>query len=281
MYKLIIQGHGLSEHNVSIIAGKIGAREQKFGHYHVLNVDSLPDFPTLESLRHEYQCDLNIIPVDFDASKVKLVISDMDSTLITIECIDEIADFAGLKPQVAAITEAAMRGELDFAQSLEQRVGLLKDLPVDTLQKVYTQRLALSPGAEVLIEYLKKHDIHFALVSGGFTYFTDQLRDRLGLNYTLANKLAVDDEKLTGKVEGEIVDNHRKASFLQEICDTMGIAPSQAVAIGDGANDLEMMGLAGMGVAYHAKPKVQQQANCALNYSGLDGLLALLEIEVG
>lgn len=279
MYKLIIQGHGLSEHNVQIIAGKLGALEHKSHQYHALILDYFPEQKIIDALRFEYQCDLNIIPEGFDASKVKLVISDMDSTLITIECIDEIADFAGLKPQVAAITEAAMRGELDFAQSLTQRVSLLKGLPVDTLQKVYTERLNLSPGAETLIQYLKKKDIHFALVSGGFTYFTDQLRDRLGLNYTLANQLAFDGDTLTGEVEGEIVDSTRKANFLTEICNTMNISPSQAVAIGDGANDLAMMAVAGMGVAYHAKPTVQQQADCALNYSGLDGLLALLEIE--
>jgi len=279
MYKLIIQGHGLSEHNVQIIAGKLGAREQKYNGYHTLLTDKKPSHTELDILRHEYQCDLNLIPDNFDSRQTKLIISDMDSTLITIECIDEIADFAGIKPQVAAVTEAAMRGELDFAQSLMQRVSLLKGLPVDTLQKVYQQRLQLSPGTDTLLKMLKQQDIHFALVSGGFTYFTEQLQQRLGLNYTLANQLAIEDNKLTGKVDGEIVDANRKAHFLREVCQRMNISTAQAVAIGDGANDLKMMDVAGMGVAYHAKPKVQQQADCALNYSGLDGLLALLEIE--
>lgn len=222
--------------------------------------------------------DVNILPENFDPAKVKLVISDMDSTLINIECIDEIADMAGLKDKVSAITEAAMRGELDFSESLTKRVALLEGLPSETLLKVYQERLALNPGGELMLSKLQEHDIEFSLISGGFHFFTDRLMDRYGFNDTLANNLEVVDDKLTGKIDGPIIDASAKADYLAKRCNELNIKPENVVAMGDGANDLEMLAAAGMGVAYHAKPKVRQQADCALNESGLDGLLTLLDI---
>ncbi|WP_426116097.1 phosphoserine phosphatase SerB [Massilia sp. PWRC2] len=205
-----------------------------------------------------------------------LLAMDMDSTLITIECIDEIADMQGLKPQVAAITEAAMRGEIGFADSLRQRVALLKGLDAAALHRVYDERLQLSPGADALLAAVKAANIKTLLVSGGFTFFTDHLRARLGLDYSNANSLEIIDGKLTGQVAGAIVDAEAKRDTVKLVCEQLGIAPSQAIVMGDGANDLQMMAIAGLSVAFRAKPVVQRQAAVALNFSGLDGVLHIL-----
>ena len=211
-----------------------------------------------------------------ELSEFKLVAMDMDSTLITIECIDEIADMQGLKPQVAAITEAAMRGELDFAASLKQRVALLEGLDASALQRVYDERLKLSPGAEAMLAAVKKAGLKTLLVSGGFTFFTERLKERLGLDFTHANALEIIDGKLTGKVLGGIVDAEEKQRTVERVCAELGITPSQAIVMGDGANDLKMMGIAGLSVAFRAKPVVRSQADVALNFVGLDGLLNVL-----
>ena len=232
----------------------------------------------LERLRPEFDFDINPVPPDFEPAGVRLLISDMDSTLISIECVDEIADFANLKPQVAAITAAAMRGELNFAESLEQRVALLEGLDEAVLERVYSERLQLNPGAEQLLAGLRERGIRTALVSGGFSFFTDRLKQRLSLDYTLANRLAVQKGKLTGKVVGDIVGAEAKRRFLLERCEELGISPRQAIAVGDGANDLEMLGAAGLSVAYRAKPRVQEQADIVLNHSGLDAILHLLDV---
>jgi len=206
----------------------------------------------------------------------RLVAMDMDSTLITIECIDEIADMQGLKPQVAEITEAAMRGELDFAASLRRRVSLLKGLDATALERVYEERLGLSPGAENMLKAVQAAGMKTLLVSGGFTYFTERLQTRLGLDYAHANMLEIVDGKLTGEVLGGIVDAEVKKQTVEHVCAALGISPSQAIVMGDGANDLKMMGIAGMSVAFRAKPVVREQADVALNYVGLDGILNLL-----
>lgn len=234
------------------------------------------DNEKLFELRHESELDINLLPAGFSGSDVKLLISDMDSTLIAIECIDEIADYMNIKPQVSEITEAAMRGELDFEGSLTQRVGLLKGLETATLEQVYDERLQLNPGANTLIDGLKAKSIKFALVSGGFTFFTDRLKDKLALDYTRANVLSETDGKLNGSVEGAIVGAQAKADFLRELCQELNIQPNQVIAAGDGANDLLMMKEAGLSVAYHAKPAVQSQASTALNHRGLDAILDFL-----
>ena len=206
----------------------------------------------------------------------RLVAMDMDSTLITIECIDEIADMQGLKPQVAAITEAAMRGELDFSESLNRRVALLAGLDAGALQRVYDERLRISPGGEAMLQAVQAAGLKTLLVSGGFTFFTERLQARLGLDHAHANVLEVADGKLTGRVLGGIVDADEKRRTVERVCAQHGIAPAQAIVMGDGANDLKMMGIAGLSLAFRAKPVVREQADVALNFSGLDGLLAVL-----
>ncbi|WP_420213882.1 phosphoserine phosphatase SerB [Janthinobacterium fluminis] len=206
----------------------------------------------------------------------KLVAMDMDSTLITIECIDEIADMQGLKPQVAEITEAAMRGELEFSESLTRRVALLAGLDAAALERVYAERLRLSPGAENMLAGVKAAGLKTLLVSGGFTFFTDRLKERLGLDYSHANELEIVDGKLTGRVVGGIVDAEEKKRTVERVCAELGIHPSQAIVMGDGANDLRMMSIAGLSVAFRAKPVVRDQADVALNFVGLDGVLTLL-----
>ncbi|NOU01727.1 MAG: phosphoserine phosphatase SerB [Gallionella sp.] len=204
-----------------------------------------------------------------------LVVMDMDSTLINIECIDEIADMQGLKPQVSEITEAAMRGEIDFAESLRRRVALLKGLDESALQRVYDERLKLNPGAEIMLAALKKYGIKTLLVSGGFVFFTERLKARLNLDFAYANTLEIMDGKLTGQVLGNIVDAQAKADFLVKTRDALKLKPEQVIAMGDGANDLKMMAQAGISIAYHAKPIVREQASYALNFVGLDGLVNL------
>lgn len=206
----------------------------------------------------------------------KLLAMDMDSTLITIECIDEIADMQGLKPQVSAITEAAMRGELEFNESLARRVALLKGLDASALQRVLDERLQLSPGAETMLAAVKAAGLKTLLVSGGFTFFTDHMKAVLGLDYSHSNVLEIVGGKLTGKVLGGIVNAEEKKSTVERVCAELGIAPSQAIVMGDGANDLAMMKIAGLSVAFRAKPVVRAQASVALNFVGLDGILPLL-----
>ena len=211
----------------------------------------------------------------------KLIAFDMDSTLINIECVDEIADAAGRKAEVAAITEAAMRGEIaDYKQSLRQRVALLKGVSQADLDRLYEERLRLNPGAAELVAACKNAGLKVLLVSGGFTHFTDRVRDQLGIDYTRSNQLELQDGRLTGRMLnqswGDICDGAEKRKMLLETCALLGISPKQAVAMGDGANDLPMMGEAGLSVAYHAKPAVREAAHVCINTGGLDRLLTLL-----
>ena len=223
----------------------------------------------------ENQLDYGFVPQGKHLSDFGLVVMDMDSTLISIECIDEIADMQGLKPQVAAITESAMRGEIDFAESLRRRVALLKGLDEGALQRVYDERLRLNPGAEIMLTELKKHGIRTLLVSGGFMFFTARLKSRLGLDFAHANELEIVNGKLTGNVSGKIVDALGKADWLIHVRKELGLKPDQVIAMGDGANDLKMMAQSGISIAYHAKPIVREQASYALNFVGLDGLVNL------
>jgi phosphoserine phosphatase len=206
----------------------------------------------------------------------KLVAMDMDSTLITIECIDEIADMQGLKPQVSEITEAAMRGEIEFNESLTRRVALLKGLDAGALQRVYDERLQLSLGAEKMLQAIQAAGLKTLLVSGGFTFFTDRMKSRLNLDYTHSNELEIVDGKLTGKVVGGIVNAEEKRLTVERVCAELGVPASQAIVMGDGANDLAMMGVSGLSVAFRAKPVVRAQASVALNFVGLDGILNIL-----
>jgi phosphoserine phosphatase len=231
---------------------------------------------TMEVAAHAAQLDATYMMGVHKLDEFKLLAMDMDSTLITIECIDEIADMQGLKPQVAEITEAAMRGELDFGASLRARVALLKGLDAEALERVYSERLQLSPGAERMLAAVREAGLKTLLVSGGFSFFTARLKERLGLDYTLANDLEIVDGKLTGEVLGEIVDADVKKRTVEHVCASMGITTSEAIVMGDGANDLKMMSVAGISVAFRAKPVVREQASVALNFVGLDGILNLL-----
>jgi phosphoserine phosphatase len=230
----------------------------------------------LNQLRETLKLDVNRLPNAYQADQIRLVISDMDSTLIAIECVDEIADMLNIKDKVSAITEAAMRGELDFSASLKQRVALLEGLETQALDRVYEERLCLNPGAETWLEGLKQKGIAFALVSGGFTYFTERLKQEYQLDFTRANVLGELEDKLTGTVESDIIDAQAKADYLHELCEALDISPQHVIAIGDGANDLLMMREAGLSIAYHAKPAVQSQADTVINYRGLDACLDFL-----
>ncbi|HTP61184.1 MAG TPA: phosphoserine phosphatase SerB [Burkholderiales bacterium] len=208
---------------------------------------------------------------------LKLVAMDMDSTLITIECIDELGGVVGRKEEISAITAQAMRGEIDYPESLRRRVALLAGMSESALEDVYEEKLRLSPGAEALIAACKNKGIALLLVSGGFSFFTERLRQRLGFDDTLSNVLEIDGGKLTGRVLGSIVDADAKAAKFRQLAQRLGAARAQTVAIGDGANDLKMMAEAGTSIAYRAKPVVRAKASYALNYSGLDGVINLFQ----
>ncbi len=274
---LLLQGPGLGTPDAETIARRLGGRLRGCPHGFRIEMPAPPDPGILAALRDKHRCDINSLPREFDPGSVGLVISDMDSTFIGIECIDEIADHAGLKPQVAAITAAAMRGEIDFETSLTRRVGLLAGLPETVLEQVYERRLRLNPGAQELVEGLHARRIPFALVSGGFTFFTTRLQARYGLDFTLANELEIEHGRLTGRVRGKIVGAQAKADFLEQLCARLDISPHRTIAIGDGANDLPMLQHAGLGVAYHAKPALKAVADLCFDHCGLDALLALFD----
>jgi phosphoserine phosphatase len=229
----------------------------------------------IQKLSREAKIDYALLPADLQLHDFKLLVMDMDSTLITIECIDEIADMQGLKSEVAAITDAAMRGELDFSESLQRRVALLKGLDESALARVFEQRLELTLGAHSMLHAMKQAGLRTVLVSGGFTYFTERLEHELELDVSHANRLEVIDGKLTGRVLGNIVDAQAKKSTVIEQSAELGVPSSAAIVIGDGANDLAMMSVAGLSIAFRAKPVVQAKAHVALNYSGLDGVVSL------
>ena len=215
------------------------------------------------------ETDFAVLP-DMDFGELGLIVSDMDSTLITIECVDEIAAGVGLKDRVAEITERSMRGELDFEQSLRSRVALLAGLNERVLAEVYENVLKLSPGAEFLLDECKRHNVKFLLVSGGFTFFTERLQQRLGFEYQHANILEIENGRLTGRLKGRIIDAQAKADLLREYRSRLGLQPHQVLAMGDGANDIPMLKEAGIGVAYHAKPKAQAVADACINFGGLE-----------
>ena len=277
---LVLQGPGASQHDLQRIAALARPVRMFELNLHALRCEQVDDSNAVrlavEMAAAEARVDATFIDSALVLADFRLVAMDMDSTLITIECIDEIADMQGLKPQVSEITEAAMRGELEFAESLTRRVALLKGLDASALQRVYDERLQISMGGEAMLAAVKAAGLKTLLVSGGFTFFTERLQDRLGLDYAHANVLEVHHGKLTGRVVGGIVDAEEKMLTVERVCSQIGIDPGNAIVMGDGANDLKMMSVAGLSVAFRAKPVVRAQAGVALNFSGLDGILAIL-----
>jgi phosphoserine phosphatase len=277
MPNLFISHPELSEQQIKIFEHRFGnaAIVKRDSAFWTLN-ESVEEVLTAQ-LRHMAELantDVAVIPEQRTLKDFKLAAFDMDSTLITIECIDEIADYIGKKSEVAAITEAAMRGEItDYKDSLRRRVALLKGLPETALEKVYEERLRLTPGAETLISFLQKHGVKILLVSGGFTFFTERLKAKLNLDFARSNQLEVLNGKLTGNLVGDIVDADAKRDIVLATCEQIDCTSKSVIAVGDGANDLKMMGIAGVSVAYKAKPVVQRQATHAINHGGLDAMI--------
>ena len=231
----------------------------------------------LRAIAARLNSDLCFLDADLQPTDIKVLAMDMDSTLINIECIDEIADFTGKKAAVAQITEATMRGEIkDFQESLRRRVALLEGVSADALEAVYRERLRPNPGAVELLAGANERGLYTLLVSGGFTFFTEKLRQQLGFKQAQANTLEIIDGKLTGKVLGDIVDGAAKAAYLDEACRLLGCTKANAMTMGDGANDLIMMNGSGISVAYKAKPIVKEKADAAFDRVGLDAALLLI-----
>jgi phosphoserine phosphatase len=275
MSYLVIQGLEVQTQDLKKIAKLCGsARIENIGN----NAFRLHDYKTQDGVSDycaEAKLDFAFVPRPRKLSDFRLLVMDMDSTLITIETIDELADLVGRKAEVAAVTAQAMRGEIEYDESLRRRVAVLKDLPESALEQLYTERLELSPGAERLIEGVKRAGLKILLVSGGFTQVTDKLKARLGLDYVRANTLEVANGKFTGELVGRIVNADVKREALLEARDALKATKDQIIAIGDGANDLKFMSEAGVSIAYYAKPAVRAAAVYCFDFIGLDGLLNL------
>lgn len=256
---------------VSRVEARLSSRREDLG---PLAADFFVESGDLPSLK----ADLADLPVDLAVQSVanrrkRLLIADMDSTIINVECLDELADFAGVKEQVSEITERAMRGELAFEGALRERVGMLKGLGVEALQSCYDQRVRLNPGAEILVRTMAKHGARCALVSGGFTFFTSRVAKAAGFHLNRANTLIELDGALTGHVGDPILGKEAKLAALNEETAALGLTPADALAVGDGANDLAMIEAAGLGVAYRAKPIVAAQADAKVDHTDLTTLL--------
>ncbi len=272
---LVVQGPGLADAQVAWLARRVNAARAERIDGQGARLHGAARHPDVAAYCAEAELDWGYVPAEARFADFRLVAMDMDSTLITVECIDEIADLAGLKPQVAAITSAAMRGEIEFRESLARRVALLEGLEEGALQSVYDERVRLSPGADALLARVRDTGARTLLVSGGFTFFTERLKQRLGLDYALANVLASHEGRLTGQILGDIVDARAKAAEVRRVRETLGLDRRQVLVLGDGANDLEMMAEAGVSIAYRAKPVVRERATYGLNHVGLDGVLRL------
>lgn len=243
----------------------------------IKNATRTAEFDALIPLIEAEKLDWAFFPAGRKLSDYKLICFDMDSTLITIECIDELADFAGKKDEVSAVTEAAMRGEIDYRESLRRRLALLAGLDARVLARVFGERLLLSPGTRELLEAAQNAGLRTAILSGGFTYFTERLRIELGFDFATSNELEISGGKLTGRVVGDIVDAAAKAHHTTRLTDELGLRKEQVIAVGDGANDLLMMAQAGLSVAFRAKPATRAKADVAINFGGLDALLKLFD----
>jgi phosphoserine phosphatase len=274
---LVVQGPALSKTEAGALAAMINAGSMDRIAEHAYRLKKIKLTLSVEAWCEARRIDHAWMPERRRFADLKLLAMDMDSTLITIECIDELGGMAGKKEEIAAITAQAMRGEIDYPESLRRRVALLAGLQESALERVYQEKLRLTPGAEALLAACKKQEVKLLLVSGGFTFFTERLKGRLGLDYTISNTLEIKHGRLTGNVSGNIVDAQAKAAKFISVLKEIRATKEQSVAIGDGANDLKMMAEAGISVAFRAKPVVRAQASCALNWSNLDGVLNLFE----
>lgn len=277
---LVIQGNALPTFLLEKLVAATGAtsvQPQPPQVTRLLGAERTTAFDALIPLIEAERLDWAFITPGKKLSDFGLIAFDMDSTLITIECIDELADFAGKKAEVSEVTEAAMRGEIDYRESLRRRLAHLAGLDARVLARVFGERLLLSPGARELLEAVQNAGLRTAILSGGFTYFTERLRIELGFDFATSNELEISGGKLTGRVVGDIVDASAKAHHLARLRDELGLKKEQVIAVGDGANDLLMMGEAGLSVAFHAKPATRAKADVAITFGGLDALLNLFE----
>lgn len=223
------------------------------------------------------ELDFAFVNPDIKLSDFKLIAMDMDSTLLAIESIDEIADMLNIKAQVAEITQQTMQGKMNFEESLMRRTALLQGLHQDALQRVYDERVKLNPGAEIMLQKAKRAGLKTMVISGGFTFFTERIKAKLELDFAAANVLDIHDNKLTGQVRGEIIGRQGKAQVLRQVCEALNLKREQVITVGDGANDMDMMSESGVSIAYHAKPIVQNHATYSINYVGLDGITNLFQ----
>lgn len=274
---LVAQGPAMSSADGDELALMSGSKRIERISEHAFRLREATATAAIPAFCEQRRIDYAFMPEGRRFADLKLLAMDMDSTLITIECIDELGDLAGKKAEIAALTAQAMRGEIEYKESLRRRVRALEGLAESSLATIYEQRLKLTPGADALVAACKKHGVKLLLVSGGFTFFTDRLKERLGLDHTISNVLEVKSGKLTGALVGEIVDAEAKAAKFRSVMAELGAKKDQTVAIGDGANDLKMMAQAGVSVAFRAKPVVRAQASCALSWSGLDAVVNLFE----
>ncbi|MDT8364817.1 MAG: phosphoserine phosphatase SerB [Nitrosomonas sp.] len=274
---LIIQGAEIENSDLRTLAKFSGANQIERITGEAFRLLDAKPHPEIEPLCKETSLDFAFVPPEKKLTDFGLVAMDMDSTLLSIESIDEIADFHGVKAEVSAITQSTMRGEINFAESLTRRAALLEGLPESALQHVYDERLRLSPGAKKMLHRMKSVGIRTMVISGGFTFFTDRVKTRLGLDYAFANTLDIQNGKLTGLVLGHIIGATGKGEILEQVRNQLGLAKEQVIAIGDGANDLKMLDTAGVGIAFHAKPILQAHATYCINHVGLDGVLNFFE----
>ena len=274
---LVVQGPTITEAQALDLAGLAGSTRLHRIAKRAWRVHFAAPSDAIAPYCEAHRIDHAFMPEGRRFAGLRLLALDMDSTLITIECIDELADFAGRKEEVAEITAEAMRGNIAYAESLRRRVAALAGLPASVLERVYAERLRLTAGAEGLLAACRKHRIKVLLVSGGFSFFTERLRERLGIDYTLSNRLEVRAGELTGQLVSEIVDAEAKAAKFASVMNELNAEKAETVAIGDGANDLKMMSRAGYSVAFHAKPLVRAQASYAIDWSGLDAVVNLFE----
>ena len=265
---LIVHDHNI-ETAKKVALNVNGELEARKSHYRVHTKSNFE----IENLRSHHSVDLNIFDQRFNYNNIKLMVSDMDSTLISIETIDEVARQVDLSNEVSLITEEAMQGQLDFSESFKKRLSILKGVGTESFNEVYKNKMELNPGASELVKFFKSIKIKTALVSGGINFFAEKVSDVLGIDTYRANDVEIKNEALTGKVLGAVVDAKAKANYIEELCKYYRLSSKQVIAIGDGANDLEMMKVAGLSVAYHGKPILKKSCNIQINFGGLDSLI--------